>query len=284
LSHRNFRLFFLGQGISLIGTWMQQIAMSWVVFQLTGSSFQLGLVLFCGQIPALILFPLTGVMVDRWNRRRLLLLTQSLAMIQEFLLVVLDITGTIAVWQILPLSVFLGAVNTFEITGRQAFLTEMVTDRNDPSNAIALNSSLMKIARLLGPSLAGLLLAVTSASICFLVNGISYFAVLVALLVMRLAPQVMKPQEQGLLEGLREGFLYVFHFLPIRVILLVCCAASMVSSSYNVILPEYAVQILHGNARTLGMMSAAAGLGALVGAFFSWPRAAVFSVWEDGSG
>jgi MFS family permease len=278
LSNRDFRLFFLGQGISLIGTWMQQIAMSWVVFRLTGSSFQLGLVLFCGQIPALFLSPLAGVMVDRWNRRRLLLLTQSLAMIQAFSLAALDMTGTIAVWQILPLSLFLGAVNTFDITGRQTFLTEMVTNRNDLSNAIALNSSLMNIARLLGPSLAGLLLAETSASVCFLVNGISYLAVLVALLAMRLAPHVTRHQELGLLEGLREGFLYVFHFLPIRVILLTCCTASMMGSSYNVILPEYTVQILQGNARTLGLMSAGAGLGALGGALFLAARSSVLGL------
>lgn len=278
LSHRNFRLFFLGQGISLIGTWMQQIAMSWVVFQLTGSSFQLGLVLFCGQIPALFLSPLAGVLIDRWNRRRLLLLTQSLAMIQAFTLAALDMTGTIAVWQILPLSVFLGVVNTFDITGRQAFLSEMVTDRNDLSNAIALNSSLMNIARLLGPSLAGLLLAKTSASVCFLVNGISYFAVLLALLAMRLAPHLKRHKGTGLREELREGFLYAVQFLPIRVILLVCCIASMVGGSYNVILPEYAVQILHGNARTLGMMSTAAGLGALGGALFLAARNSILGL------
>ncbi len=278
LSHRNFRLFFLGQGISLIGTWMQQIAMSWVVFQLTGSSFQLGLVFFCGQIPALFLSPLAGVLIDRWNRRRLLLLTQSLAMIQAFTLAALDMTGTIAVWQILPLSVFLGVVNTFDITGRQAFLSEMVTDRNDLSNAIALNSSLMNIARLLGPSLAGLLLAETSASVCFLVNGISYFSVLLALLAMRITPHITRHKGTGLLEELREGFFYAFHFLPIRVILLVCCMASMVGSSYNVILPEYSVQILHGNARTLGMLSSAAGLGALGGALFLATRNSVIGL------
>jgi MFS family permease len=275
LSHRNFRLFFLGQGISLIGTWMQQIAMSWVVFQLTGASFQLGLVLFCGQIPSLFLSPLAGVLIDRWSRRRLLLLTQSLAMIQAFTLAALDMTGTIAVWQILPLSVFLGVVNTFDIIGRQTFLTEMVTDRNDLSNAIALNSSLMNIARLLGPSLAGLLLAETNASVCFLVNGVSYFAVLLALLAMRVAPHITRHNGKGLREELREGFFYAFHFLPIRVILLVCCTASMVGGSYNVILPEYAVQILHGNARTLGMMSTAAGLGALGGALFLAARNSV---------
>jgi MFS family permease len=278
LSHRNFRLFFLGQGISLIGTWMQQVAMSWVVFQLTGSSFQLGLVFFCGQIPTLFLSPLAGVLIDRWSRHRLLLFTQSLAMIQAFTLAALDMTGTIAVWQILPLSVFIGAINTFDITARQAFLSEMVTNRNDLSNAIALNSSLMNIARLLGPSLAGLLLAETSASVCFLINGISYFAVLLALLAMRITPHIRKHKGIGLLEELKEGFLYAFHFLPIRVILLICCTASMVGGSYNVILPEYAVQILHGNVRTLGMMSAAAGLGALGGALFLATRNSVIGL------
>jgi MFS family permease len=257
---------------------MQQVAMSWVVFQLTGSSFQLGLVLFCGQIPTLFLSPLAGVLIDRWSRHRLLLLTQSLAMIQAFTLAALDITGTIAVWQILPLSVFLGVINTFDITGRQAFLSEMVTDRNDLSNAIALNSSLMNIARLLGPSLAGLLLAETNASVCFLVNGISYFAVLLALLTMRIAPHITRHNKTGLGEELREGFLYASRFLPIRVILLICCTASMVGGSYNVILPEYAVQILHGNVRTLGMMTTAAGFGALIGALFLATRNSVIGL------
>src|SRR5271170_5798729 len=181
LSHRNFRLFFAGQSISLIGTWMQQIAMSWLVFQLTGSSFQLGLVLFCGQIPALFLSPVAGVLIDHWNRRRLLVLTQSLAMLQAFLLAFLDLSGRIAVWQIWPLALFLGIVNTFDMTGRQAFLSEMVTNKQDLGNAIALNSSMMNGARLLGPSLAGLLLAETSAGACFLFNGLSYIAVLLAL-------------------------------------------------------------------------------------------------------
>jgi len=275
LSHRNFRLFFIGQGISLIGTWMQQIAMSWVVFQITGSSFQLGVVLFCGQIPALFLSPIAGVMIDRWNRHRLLLLTQTIAMIQAFVLAALDMTGTIAIWQILPLSILLGVVNTFDITGRQTFLSEMVTDRKDLSNAIALNSSLMNIARLLGPSLAGLLLATTSASVCFLVNGISYFAVLLALLAMQISPHTKKLDTKGLREGLREGFIYAFNFLPIRVILLICGIASMVGSSYNVMLPEFSVQILHGNANTLGMLGSAAGLGALCGALFLASRSSV---------
>lgn len=275
LSHRNFRLFFIGQGISLIGTWMQQIAMSWVVFRLTGSSFQLGLVLFCGQIPALFLSPIAGVMVDRWNRRQLLLFTQTFAMIQAFVLAALDMTGTIAVWQILPLSIFLGVVNTFDAVGRQSFLTEMVNGKKDLSNAIALNSSIMNMARLLGPTLAGLLLAATSASVCFLVNGISYFAVLVALLAMQLAPHIKKPHTKGLREGLSEGFAYAFNFLPIRIILIICGIASMVGSSYNVILPEFSVKILHGDANTLGMLGTAAGLGALCGALFLASRSSV---------
>ena len=165
LAHRNYRLYFAGQGVSLIGTWMQQIAMSWLVFQMTQSSFQLSVVLFAGQIPALFLSPAAGVLVDRWNRHRVLLLTQTLAMVQAFLLALLTETGVVAVWQLIALSLFLGVVNTLDMTTRQAFLSEMVTDRADLGNAIALNSSMVNGARLIGPTLAGILLAQTSAEI-----------------------------------------------------------------------------------------------------------------------
>ncbi len=275
LSHRNFRLFFAGQSISLIGTWMQQIAMSWLVFQLTGSSFQLGLVLFCGQIPALFLSPVAGVLVDRWNRRRLLLLTQTLAMAQAFLLAYLDMSGAVAVWQIWPLALFLGIVNAFDMTGRQAFLSDMVTNRQDLGNAIALNSSIMNGARLLGPSLAGLLLAKTSAGMCFLVNGFSYVAVLMALLAMRLGPRAVPTRHKKLREGVQEGFAYAFGFAPIRIILLAVCVTSIAGSSYTVLLPQFAAHNLHGNARTLGLLSGATGLGALAGAIFLAARPSV---------
>jgi len=275
LSHRNFRLFFIGQGISVIGTWMQKVAMSWLVFQLTGSSFQLGLVLFCGQIPALLLSPVAGVLIDRWNRRRLLLLTQSLSMIQAFLLAFLDMSGTIAVWQILPLSLFLGIVTTFDMTSRQVFLSEMVTSRQDLGNAVALNSSMVNVARLLGPSLAGLLLAATSTGVCFLVNGVSYFAVLLALLAMRMTPRAQPHTRKKLREGLREGFAYAFGFAPIRLILLSVCLMSMAGSSYDVLLPQFSIGVLHGNARTLGLLGTATGLGSLGGAVFLATRSTV---------
>ncbi|MDE3060012.1 MAG: MFS transporter [Pseudomonadota bacterium] len=273
LSHRNFRLFFMGQGVSLIGTWMQQIAMSWLVFRMTGSSFWLGIIMFCGQIPALFLSPVAGVLIDRWNRHRLILLTQTLAMLQAFALAALDMSGQIAVWQIVPLALFLGLVNAFDMPARQTFLVEMVS-RKDFSNAIALNSSMMNGARLIGPSLAGLLLASTSVATCFLINGISYLAVLAALLAMRL--ERPKPRHhKKLREGLQEGFTYVTGFLPIRVLLLTLCVASMAGSSYNVLLPEFAVHTLHGGARTLGWLSTAAGTGALTGAVFLASRSSV---------
>jgi len=275
LSHRNFRLFFLGQSISLIGTWMQQIAMSWLVFQLTNSSFQLGLVLFCGQIPALFLSPVAGVLIDRWNRHRLLLLTQTLAMLQAFLLAFLDMSGTIAVWQIWPLALFLGVVTAFDMTGRQAFLTEMVTNKQDLGNAVALNSSIVNGARLLGPSVAGLLLAETSAGICFLINGLSYVAVLIALLAMKLKLRELPRHRKKLHEGVMEGFSYAFGFAPIRIILLSVCVTSVAGSSYNVLLPEFATHSLHGSARTLGYLSAATGLGALAAAVFLAARSSV---------
>src|SRR5262249_47870635 len=209
LAHRNYRLYFAGQGVSLIGTWMQQVAMSWLVFQMTQSSFQLSIVLFAGQIPALFLSPVAGALADRWNRHRVLLSTQTLAMIQALLLALLTWTGRIEVWQLIVLSLFLGIVNTFDMTTRQAFLAEMVTHRADLGNAIALNSFLVNGARLLGPTLAGILLMRTSAEVCFLLNGLSYLAVLLALLAMRLEGPRRERSTGPLWQGLRDGFRYI---------------------------------------------------------------------------
>jgi MFS family permease len=278
LAHRNYRLFFFGQGVSLIGTWMQQIAMSWLVYQLTQSSFQFGLVLFCGQIPALFLAPVAGVLSDRWNRHRLLLLTQSLAMAQAFALAALDYAGVIAVWQVLLLSLFIGVVNAFDMTTRQAFLSEMVEGRDDLHNAIALNSSMVNGARLLGPALGGLLLAQIGAGGCFLLNGISYLAVLAALLAMRLTPRPHPPAHPPLMHGLREGFRYAFGFPPIRALLLMLGLASMAGISYNVLLPEYTDKVLHGDARMLGFLMASSGVGSLAAAVFLASRTTVLGL------
>ncbi len=278
LAHRNYRLYFIGQGISLVGTWMQQIAMSWLVFQLTQSSLQLSIVLFAGQIPALFLAPVGGVLVDRWNRHRVLLVTQSLAMVQAFLLALLTWTGHIDVWQLILLSLFLGVVNTFDMTTRQAFLSEIVSRRADLGNAIALNSFMVNGARLLGPTLAGILLAQTSAEVCFLLNGLSYLAVLLALLAMRLeGPRRERPTDP-LWQGLRDGFRYVREFTPIRTLLLLLALASMAGTSYRVLLPEFTVRQLGGDARALAFLTAASGLGALTGAVFLASRKSVLGL------
>ncbi|HEY7427624.1 MAG TPA: MFS transporter [Gemmataceae bacterium] len=278
LAHRNYRLYFVGQGTSLIGTWMQQVAMSWLVFQMTQSSFQLSVVLFAGQIPALFLSPMAGALADRWDRHRVLLLTQTLAMMQAFLLALLTWTGRIDVWQLILLSLFLGIVNTFDMTTRQAFLSELVTRRADLGNAIALNSFTVNGARLLGPTLAGILLTQTSAEVCFLLNGLSYLAVLLALLAMRLEGPRRERPTVPLWQGLRDGFRYVREFAPIRTLLLLLALSSLAGMSYTVLLPEFAVRRLGGDARTLAFLMAASGLGALTGALFLASRRSVLGL------
>lgn len=278
LSHRNFRLFFLGQGTSLIGTWMQQVAMMWLVFELTGSSFWLGLTGFAGQIPSFFLAPVAGVLVEGWNRHRLLLVTQTGAMLQAFALASLALAGVIEVWQILWLSLYLGVFNAFDMTTRQTFLIEMVTDRANLGNAIALNSSLVNGARLFGPALAGLVLAETSAGVCFLLNGVSFLAVLAALLAMRLEPRPAVPRRPSLLQGLREGLVYAYGFTPIRSILILLSIVSLMGLSFTVLLPVYATEVLDGNAATFGFLSAASGLGALAAAIYLASRRSVLGL------
>jgi MFS family permease len=265
LGHRNFRLFFAGQSVSMIGTWMQQVALSWLVYEMTRSPLWLGLVGCAGQIPSLFLAPVAGVLVDHQNRHRLLLLTQSLAMVQAVLVAVLAWSGVITVWHILLLSAFLGLVNALDMPARQAFLTDMVTNREDLANAIALNSSLVNGARLVGPALAGLLLAQAGAATCFVVNAVSYIAVLGALLAMRV-PARQPSLRRPLASGLSEGFGYAFGFAPIRSILLLVSLMSLTGIPYMVLLPVFATDVLGGGAQTLGLLSAATGVGALTAA------------------
>ena len=227
LRYPNFRLFFMGQGISLIGTWMQQIALSWLVFQLTDSSLQLSFVLFFGQLPALFLSPIAGVLVEKMNRHRLLIWTQSLALVQSLALTVLTLGGWIEIWMIWPLALMLGIINAFDITTRQAFLPEMVPAREDMVNAIGLNSSLVNSARLLGPALAATVLAASSPGVCFAINTVSYLAVLASLRHMQLNPWLRPTVKTALFASLSEGFRYVTGFVPIRVILVALAIASM---------------------------------------------------------
>jgi MFS family permease len=284
LAHRNFLLYFVGQGVSMIGTFMQQAALQWVVYALARSdpdlgrpAFWLGVVAFSGQIPAFFLAPLLGVFVDRANRHRLLLATQTLMMLQAFLLTWLAVTGHLTVGAIILLSVALGVVSAVDMPSRQSFLTDMLDRREDLANAIALNSSIVNGARLVGPTLAGLLLAATGAGFCFLLNALSYVAVLGALLGMRVRPRE-RPPAPPVLAGLVEGFRYSFGFRPIRALLLLLALVSLMTMSCSVLLPVFADRVLHGGPSTYGYLLAAAGVGALMAAVYLASRHTVLGL------
>jgi MFS family permease len=278
LRHRNYRLFFGGQGVSLIGTWMTRVATAWLVYQMTNSAFLLGLVSFSSQIPILFLAPIAGVLVDRWNRHRVLVVTQTLAMLQSFSLAALALTGIIQVWQIIALNIFQGLINAFDMPTRQAFLIEMVEQKEDLSNAIALNSSMFNGARLIGPSIAGLIIAWTGEGACFLIDGISYIGVIVALLAMIIKPRTWSAPRRKVLQGLKEGYKYAFGFFPIRAILLMIALVSLFGFPYVVLMPVFAKDILHGGPNTLGFLMGATGLGALCGAVFLASRKSVIGL------
>ncbi|MFA3782447.1 MFS transporter [Melioribacteraceae bacterium 4301-Me] len=266
LKYRNYKLFFGGQIISLTGTWTQQIAMSWLVYRLTNSAFMLGLISFASQIPSLILSPFAGIIVDKLNRHKILITTQSLAMLQAFLLVFLLITSTVEVWHLIVLNLFLGIVNGFDTPARQAFVVEMIENKEDLGNAIALNSMMFNAARLFGPSVAGILLAETSETICFLINGISFFAVIAALLAMKIDYSKVIKTQKNVLEGLKEGFKYTFSFTPTKYLILLVALVSLTGMPYVVLMPVFAKNILHGGPNTLGFLMGSIGAGALLGA------------------
>jgi MFS family permease len=265
LRYRNFKLFFSGQSISLIGTWMTRVATSWLVYRLTGSALLLGTVGFVGQIPTFLLAPFAGVWVDRLNRRNVLLCTQILAAIQSLLLAGLTLSKRITIGEILVLSAFQGLINAFDMPGRQAFLVQMV-DKRDLGNAIAINSSMVNMARLVGPSLAGLVMAARGEGDCFLIDGLSYLAVIVSLLMMRIKPLPARTAASSMLMQLKEGWAYVSGFSPVRTILLLFALTSLMGMPYVVLMPIFAAQVLHGSAHTLGWLMGAAGVGALISA------------------
>jgi MFS family permease len=267
LRHRNFRLFFGGQSISLIGTWMTRIATSWLVYRLTGSALLLGLVGFMGQIPTFLLAPFAGVWVDRLDRRQVLLWTQALAAAQSLLLAGLTLSNRITIGEILVLSAFQGLINAFDMPGRQAFLVQMVEDRKDLGNAIAINSSMVNLARLVGPSLAGLVIAAFGEGYCFAIDGVSYFAVIASLALMQIKP--LPGRDAGassMWAQLKEGWTYVSGFAPVRTILLLFALVSLMGMPYVVLMPIFASQVLHGGPHTLGLLMGASGVGALVSA------------------
>ncbi|MGI0483925.1 MFS transporter [Pantanalinema rosaneae CENA516] len=282
LRSRNYRLFFFGQGLSLTGTWMTQIATVWLVYQLSNSPFLLGMVGFASQIPSFVLVPLGGVLVDRWNRHHVLIITQALSMIQSLTLAVLALMGTIQVWQIIALALFQGLVNAVDAPTRQAFVPQLVHDRSALANAIALNSSVFNGARLIGPSVAGMIVATLGASYCFLIDGLSYIAVIAALLAMRFTHSLTPPSSPISLpqigERLREGWQYAFGFKPIRAILLLLALVSFMGMPYTVLLPVFATEVLKGGADTLGILTAASGIGALIAGVFLSLRSSILGL------
>ncbi len=278
LKSRNYRLYFGGQGLSLIGTWMTQVATIWLVYQLTDSALLLGIVGFLGQIPSFFMAPFGGVLVDRFNRHRILVITQILAMIQSLALAALALTGIINIWQIIFLSIFQGFINAFDAPARQALVPELVERKEDLANAIALNSSLVNGGRLIGPSIAGLLIATVGAGVCFLIDGISYIAVIAALLAMKLKPKNIAVKAANPLQRLKEGFTYAFGFPPIRAILLLLALFSLMGMPYTILMPIFATKILHGGPQTLGFLMAASGVGALIGAIYLSSRQSVLGL------
>jgi MFS family permease len=278
LQHRNFRLYFSGQGISLIGTWMTRVATSWLVYRLTGSALLLGLVSFVGQLPTFLFAPFAGVWVDRLNRHRVLIATQALAMLQSFAMAGLTLANVITMPQIIALGAFQGLINAFDMPARQAFVTQMVEDKQDLGNAIALNSSMVNISRLIGPPIAGVIIAVVGEGLCFLIDGISYVAVLLSLIAMRsILPQKISKGGK-ITHELKEGLDYVAHFVPVRTILLLLALVSLVGMPYAVLMPIFAARILHGGPHTLGFLMSASGIGALAGAVYLATRKSVLGL------
>jgi MFS family permease len=265
LRHRNYSLFFVGQLISLVGTWMQMVAQPWLVYGITHSSFWLGAVGFAGQIPVFLLAFLGGTIADRYNRHRIVIATQTASMILAFVLALLTLSGQVAIWHIFVLSVLLGVVNALDMPVRQAFIVELV-EKEDLMNAIALNSSIFNGARVVGPAVAGILIAGIGAGWCFFSNGVSYIAVIICLLFMRLKPREAVGTGRSDLSGVLEGFRYVQRTKPIRAVIVMLALISLAGMPYSVLMPIFADQILHRGAHGFGILMGATGLGALAGA------------------
>ena len=268
LHYRNFRLFFIGQSISLIGTWIQRIALPWLVYDLTKSAFLLGLIGFAGQIPMFFIAPFAGVLTDRLNRYQLLIATQVFAMLQAFILAFLVLSGQINVGLILVLNILLGCINAFDTPVRQSFFIEIIDKKEDLPNAIALNSSMVNAARLLGPSIAGVLIAFTGEGICFLINAVSYIPVVTSLLMMRIPKKLQPRNSSHVFNELKEGFTYTFGHKALKYIILLLALVSLMGMPYTVLMPVFAKEILHGGSHTFGFLMGASGLGALCGALY----------------
>lgn len=268
LRHRNYRLFFYGQSLSLVGTWVQRIATPWLVYRLTDSALMLGVIGFASQISNFLISPFAGVVIDRVDRFKVLLITQILSLVQASLLAALYLTDVIQVWHVIVLNLFLGAVNAFDAPARQAFVIDMVEGKQDLPNAIALNSAMFNGARLIGPTVAGILIAATGEGVCFLLNAVSYVFVIASLLRMKVRRKEFNIKKSNVMQNLREGFSYTFRSIPIRSILLLLAIASFTAMQYVVLIPVFSKEVLHGTSRTFGFLMAISGLGALTGTLF----------------
>ena len=279
LAYRNYRLFFGGQIVSLVGSWITTTATNWLVYRLTGSSLLLGVVAFASQFPAFLLGPLAGIVVDRLDRHRLLVVTQTISMLQSFALAALVLSGRITIPWIVALSIVQGLVNAFDMPARQAFLLTMIENRQDLGNAIALNSSMVNLARLAGPSIAGVVIAAAGEGWCFLIDGVSYIAVIVALLRMRFVGSAEPARARGSArQQFTEGFSYAFGFRPIRSIILLLALVSLVGVPYSVLMPVFATGVFHGGPHTLGILMTSSGGGALLGALWLAGRRSVIGL------
>ncbi|MBN2356915.1 MFS transporter [candidate division KSB1 bacterium] len=277
-AYRNYRLFWSGQVVSLIGSWMQRVALGWLVYRLTQSPFMLGVVEFAGQMPAFIFAPFAGFYLDYWNRRNVLIFTQFFMLLQALFLAALVLSDRINIIHVVILNVFFGLINAFDMPARQAFLKDIIERREDLGNAIALNSSMFNAARMVGPSIAGFIIAWLGEGICFLINAITFTAVLLAIKAMRLIPRETPLSDRKILKGMREGFGYAFHSTPIRITLLLLMVVSLLGLPYVVLLPALAKDVFQGDATTLGWLTAAAGVGALYGAYYLASRKSVLGL------
>jgi MFS family permease len=275
---KNYRLFFAGQGLSLIGTWMTQLATVWLVYSLTNSPLMLGVVGFTSQIPNFFLAPFGGVFVDRFSRYRTLIGTQILSMFQSLALAVLTLTGVIQIWHIIVLSLIQGFINALDAPARQAFVPELVERREDLANAIAINSTMINGARLIGPAVGGLLIAGVGVAYCFLIDGLSYIAVIAGLLAMTVKPWKAHKVNGHPWQQVKEGFVYAFSFPPIRAILLLSTLVSLMGLQNTILVPIFAETILKGGAESLGFLMAASALGALSGGIYLATRKTILGI------
>ena len=279
LNHKNFRLYFGGQGISVVGTWVQRIALTWLVYRLTNSAFLLGIVGFAGQIPLLIVTPFAGVLADRMDKHKILLYTQTLSMVQAFILALLVLTNTIKVWEIIFLSILLGLIDAADMPTRQSFMVEMVgNNREDLSNAIAINSSMVNAARLIGPAIAGILISLVGEGWCFFLNAVSYTAVIFSLVKMDIDHKSAPTKKKKTINELKEGLQYAFGFPPIKSILILLALVSFMGTPIRILVPVFVKQFFHGGADLFGFLMGASGLGALTGAAILMNRKSVLGL------